>query len=272
MKPGLYENIPFQTYLNWEVMSQSTLKAGMNSMSHLKAALAGERTKVVTDAMQLGTALHCAFLEPELMPDKVVRWDGGTRRGEKWNGFCDEHEGKVILTPIMYEKLVGMVRSLRKHPEIKRWANVIETTELSAVGEVNGLLMKGRADALTPDPLFDLKKTTSTDPRAITNTVLSFGYHIQGAVYRQLFNRDRMILAFIEETPPYDVVPYELSPAFLRLGKKIVDELTTAYLACEKSDWWPGRSDDVVLIEPPDWAVSDAGGSAITLDGDLMRL
>lgn len=272
--PGIYPGIPFIDYLAWRIMSQSVLKAGGESMAHLKAAWDRDRIKVPTDAMMLGSALHCAFLEPELMPSKVVRWEGGTRRGKAWDGFRADHPDQIILTPPMHDKLIGMVRALRAHPVVRKWSNQIEQTEVSAIGDVYGLRMKGRVDALTPDPIFDLKLTRSTDPRTVANTIMEFGYHIQAAIYThtQMFDRNRMILAMVEDKRPYDVVPYELSPQWLRLGERTAASLIHQYRECLETDIWPGRSDAIVLLDAPEWALKDLidEDEPITLNDEVM--
>jgi len=265
--PGLYPEVPFEDYLRWPLLSQSTLKAGQDSMAHLKAAIDGMRTVKVTDDMLLGSALHVTFLEPELAATRVVKWEGERRAGKEWEAFKAEHAGKIILTDGNYTKLVGMVRSLRRHPEVKRWQNRIEHVELSAVGDIGGVRFKGRCDALTPDPLVDLKKVSSGDLGNFTRTVLNFGYHMQAFIYSRLFKRDRFMFITVEDAPPYDVVPYELSPAFIRHGEREVNVLIARYKWCSERNEWPGRSDDVIQLEIPEWAVPADEADAITIDG-----
>ncbi len=265
IEDGIYYDIPFDEYLLWPVLSQSTLKEGRESMAHLKAAIDGERVKEVTDDMALGTAMHTAFLEPELAAGKTVLWKGGTRRGGAWDEFEAEHAGKVILTPVMNTQLIGMVRSLRLHPFVKQWRNQIEATEVSIVGEVCGVQMKSRCDAVTPEPLVDLKKVRSTRPEKIMRTVLEFGYHIQAWIYREQFGRERFVILCVEDKPPHDVVPFELSPAMLRFGGKLAAELLEQYQNCLASGVWPGRADSVVQLEAPNWLNPETG---ITIGDD----
>lgn len=255
---GLHYGIPFSTYLRTPILSQSVLKEGRKSMAHLAASMKGEVVRKVTDDMALGSALHTCFLEPELMPKRVVCWTGAARRGAAWDEFSAEHADKVILTEGYYDKLIGMVAKLRKHKQIREWQSRIEAVEVSAIGRVHGVLFKGRCDALTPDPLFDLKKVQSTDPRLVAKTVYGFGYHIQAATYRRLFNRERFILACVEGTAPYDVVTFELSDDFLAIGDAAAEELIGKVRDCMKTDVWPGRSDDIVRLDPPTYALGDA--------------
>lgn len=254
---GIFPGVPFEDYLTWPYWSQSSLKAGQDSMAHARQMRDEGFGKAPTDFMLLGSALHTAFLEPEMLPQRVVLWEGARRAGKEWEAFKEKNAGRIILTAGLYEKLVGMVRAMRVHPFVRKWSSAIEGVEVSAVGDVCGLRMKGRADALTNEPLVDIKKVQSCDPRRITNTVLDFGYHIQAFVYRELFNRDRFVLLCVEENPPYDAVPYELSPSMLRRGEREGKALIEQVIECEQSGVWPGRSSEIVMLELPEWMDTD---------------
>jgi hypothetical protein len=263
---GLHTGILFEDYLRAPMMSQSVLKQGRLSMLHLKHAIDNFQNQKITDAMTLGSALHCAFLEPELMPTKVALWDGPRRAGKEWDAFCKEHAGKAILTEGFHEKLVGMMGSLRKHPEIRKWTGRIQDVEVSAIGMIDGVKFKGRCDALTDDPLWDLKKISRCDERTINNAIKTYGYHIQAFIYREIFHRDRFCLAFVEDPAPHDVVVVELSPAWLKLGQSEGLGLIQAMKQCLKTNRWPGRSDKIEVIEPPEYMTNS--GEGITIDGE----
>lgn len=256
---GMHQNVRFADYLAWDIPSQSSLKSMGHSPAHYRATRDGERVMVPTDDMTLGSALHTVFLEPELILETVAHWEGGTRRGKEWQMFQEEHAGKYILTDNQYAKLAGMVGSMRKHPFVREWQSKIESVETSMVCDVHGLRMKMRCDALTPSPIVDIKKVASGDPRRFTNAVLDYGYHIQAAAYRRAFSRERYVLLTVESDPPYDVVPYELSPAFLRVGEQELTRLIGMVQACERTGNWPGRSESEVLLEPPEWAIPQTG-------------
>lgn len=264
--PGIHLDVPFSEYLRWPLLSQSTLKEGRNSMAHLKARLDGERHKAPTDDMVLGSALHTCFLEPELASQRIAVWESdGPRRGKAWDEFCLDNPGRFLLTKDMSKKLIGMVRSLRRHKCVREWLGKIEHTEVSIVGEVHGVPMKGRCDALTTDPLVDLKKVQSGDLYLFRKNALSFGYDIQAYTYSQMFDRERFMLITVEDFPPYDVVPYEFSPAMLRVGKRETIRLLEDYKRCLETKQWPGRSAEVVELEPPEYALR---GSTITVGGE----
>lgn len=263
----LYEDIPFADYLQWTEMSQSVLKQGLDSMKHLKCALDKTVEFIPTDEMILGSALHVCFLEPELMPNKVACFTGKARRGADWELFKEQNASKAILTEGMYERLQGMVRELRKDPTVKLWRSKIQGVEVSAKGMIGGIAFKGRVDALTDDPIWDLKKISSTDDRTISRSIWDYGYDIQAFIYTSIFKRTRFILGFVESEEPYDVRPIELSPQWLSIGRKRTMGLIRQVGECVKTKVWPGRSNGKIeMVEPPTW-VEEQFATEVTIGG-----
>lgn len=255
MTVDIRPNIPFPTYLQYPQYSQSTLKNGLLSMAHLKAAMDKERVIVPTDAMTLGSCLHTCFLEPDTAKDRIAVWPeaNGARRGKEWTAFKEANTDRYIITEAANHDLQGMLASLRRHKVVKAWMDRIEGVEVAAVGEIDGLPMKGRCDALSDDPMFDLKKTTTCDYVSVQRTIMKYGYDLQAAVYRRLFNRDRFVCLFIEDEPPYDVVAYELNPGMLKRAEQTMKSLIAQVKECEQSGVWPGRCDEIVEMELPGW-------------------
>lgn len=258
LKPGLFPGVPFADYLQWPIPSQSTLKHGRESMAHLKAAMDGERLIEPTDDMILGTALHTAYLEPDEAAERIAVWAGGRRYGKEWTLFREANKGQIIITESQKYQLAGMVESLRQS-KLVSWMTSRVEVEVGVVGDFHGWLMKARCDAISSGAIVDLKKVRSADPRKFTYSIVEYGYHIQAAVYRRLFDRDRFILVCVEDQPPYDVVPYELSPAFVRAGETEAARIIERAQECEKTGIWPGRSGgEVCQLEPPEWLLGDA--------------
>lgn len=266
---GLYHDVPFADYLAWKLPSQSSLKAGRVTMAHLKAALDGERTQKVTDDMTLGSALGVAFLEPAQMVGRVILWDpkNGSRKGAKWEAFKAEHANKAILTESMYKKLDGMVKSLRRNPAVRKWVSTIEAVEVSAVGKLEGVKVKGRADALpVSGPIVDIKKVTSCDDRTIAAVVERLGYFIQGGLYRKLFKRTGFELLCVEGTYPHDVRRVTFSEKYLNDGYDTVTGILNGMKHCQQTGVWPGYGDEPLELDVP--AYRDNGADEITIGGE----
>ncbi len=268
-EPGRYESIAFAEYLAAPIMSQSVLKAGRKSMKQLKAEFDGIGKKKPTDRMNLGSALHCCFLEPEMMPERVALWTGERRYGKDWDAFCAENENKIILTKGHHANLIGMVKALRSCPDVREWLHRIEATEVSAIGMFQDVKVKGRCDALTDDPFFELKMTSSVDDRTINSRIATFGYAIQACIYCEIFGRTSFRLGFVEDTPPHDVRVIKLGEAWMKIGRADALALTQRYKLALNLDHWPGVSEKVDTMEPPAWMLENSGvAGSITIGGE----
>lgn len=254
----IHRGIPFADYLQWPEPSQTTLKAARKSLAHYKAARDGERVIVPTDDMLLGSALHTCFLEPWDAANRIAVWpaDNGPRKGKEWAEFKAENSGRIMLTEAASLNLRGMVESLRRHKTVKEWLSRIEAVEVSARGELDGVQVKARCDALSQDPLIDLKKVRDASYEAMQRAVMNFGYDIQAAMYRRMFQRERFILVCVEDEPPYDVVAYELAPSMLRRADTILGALLAKVKEAEELQQWPGQCDEIVELELPGWLVA----------------
>ncbi len=267
---GLHRNVPFADYLKWPLLSYSVIKHGRapgGSMKRLKAAYDGELLKPPTDDMVLGQALHVAFLEPELMVSKVASF-AGVRRGSQWEQFKEENAGKAILTAKMHDRLIEMTRAIRSHKWVSENVPLNMDTEVSAVGTFHGATVKGRADLLIGDAIVDVKKMSGVDIRTITNTIFRFGYHIQGAVYRKLFDRSRVILICVEDKRPFDCVPVELMDDVLDRGEDEASEVIDQYRFAVKTNTFAGQSDDLLPINVPEWMQDADAAAQITIGGE----
>ncbi len=67
MKEGIFDDLPDQDYHQGEGLSGSILVEMGRSPAHCRAKLDGLRDRR-TKALEIGTALHCAVLEPERFP------------------------------------------------------------------------------------------------------------------------------------------------------------------------------------------------------------
>ena len=121
MEPGVYGGIGNEEYHKGPGLSSSDLKLLARSPLHYKTAKASPHEE--TDAMRLGTAVHCAILEPERIDTEyVVAPEGSDRRTKTGKAQWAELEatGKTILSREEARIVQGISESVRKHPTASR--------------------------------------------------------------------------------------------------------------------------------------------------------
>ena len=291
VKPGIYKDIPFDTYQSWDFMSQSILKEP--SQLHMKAAMSRERKQ--TRGMRIGSAIHTYLLEPmkfaEAHPVALPccsKLKSGARKGQDCGNdskyrtldgwFCGTHkpdeaqEVQSRITPKEQEQIHELGTKILSH-RIGRHIRKPGESELSLVAEIEGIMMKGRIDRIWSDPpvILDCKKIPlrGGSESSLRSTIRKYGYDLQAAMYRRLWfelngTRPGYIWLFIEDEPPYDLIVRQADEDMLSIGTgKLLQAVNTwkhaldqgYYFGCGGADF--GTS--VAKISPDEWEVKAWG-------------
>lgn len=180
-KDGLYENVPFEEYLQWDAVDQSLLKNGVVTMAHLKEAI--NNPKKQTKRMDVGSAIHDSILTPKdfeanyalfpepdnfdvvatefndyldkNMPDKDYEWCmTNFRKTKAWKEALKDFTRQFPDKTLLGAEDMEMVNAIQKNFQ-KRYGQFIEAQEekhpeVSFVwtDKGTGLRCKGRADML----------------------------------------------------------------------------------------------------------------------------
>jgi exodeoxyribonuclease VIII len=276
MKTGIYHNIPFEEYIQIDAVNFSTMKHISKSPLHYKHA--SEVPQLPTSAMRIGKAVHCAILEPDKFESDYTFW-AESRRGKDWNLFKAENSHKEILTIGELTTVTSMSESVRNH----RCSNNLllgGECEVTVVwtDASTGLKCKARIDYIDTEKeiLIDLKTTKDASSQKFTRDFFNYQYHAQLAHYRKgvqsVLGGDfcAMVIA-VENTAPFDVVPYKISHDALSKGISTTKEWMTKIKGCTRSDRWRGISDDVLEINTPSW-MADEEQTELIIGGKEMVL
>jgi hypothetical protein len=109
----------------------------------------------------------------------------------------------------------------------------------------------------------DLKTCRDASHYSWTKQVYKFGYHVQSALYIDLYNaatgeaRNRFLHVLCENKAPWQVGRRFLSPEFLELGRQTYQSALRQYCKCLKENRWPDFDADkpwggwtIVEVEP----------------------
>jgi hypothetical protein len=175
--------------------------------------------KEPTEAMEFGTAVHFALLEPEVFAQNVIVMPHvesfATKEGKAIKAAAEE-EAKTKFHPIILKaKQMWSIEHLQNNFEKVRQQFQGEwKAEHSFFSSFEDVAIKGRIDLLTPDTLVDLK--TTRDITSIEQTIASEHYHIQIAHYLRLAPRRNTSFIFLENKPPFRVVVHHIDDDTIR--------------------------------------------------------
>lgn len=178
-------------------------------------------------------------------------------------------EGRIPILEREYANAKAMAWQVKNHP-VARWLFTDGDPERSLfwTDAATGQPMKARIDWLRHprrrgrQVVVDYKTTTKVDIPSLERAIYDFGYHQQGATYREacralgLGGPDTVVvLVFQMKTAPYLVHVVQLTEFDLRLGSARNRRAIEIYRECVKSGHWPGY-DETSHIEIPTWAQS----------------
>ena len=228
------------------------------------------------EAFRIGSAAHCAVLEPdEFYKRYAMRPEGIDRRTKDGKAafaqFEAENVGKVIIGSDELGDVREMAAAVSNHPLASQLLSAGKP-ELSWRVEPSGsLALQCRTDWFNPAGcelsqgrpyVADLKTVESLDSDAFRNferACFSFGYHRQAGFYLPLITEilDRPVFDFffiaVEKVEPFGVAVYRLSDAAIARGQ---DETITDLVrlqSCLASNTWPNLDPTLREIGLPKW-------------------
>lgn len=257
MELNKFLDLPEEEYRSAKGWNYSLIKEFMKSPKHYKYAL--ENPSVPTPSMLLGTATHCAILQPEDFAKKYVVAPEGL-------------DGRTAEAKALKKQAADMGASLTDACVLKMKDSVYANK--SAVEIINGAITeraifwenemgtcKCKVDIWNAEKgiLADLKTTDSVLPSDFANSIARLKYYIQAAHYIQGVQatgakvNDYLIVA-LENKPPYDCVVYRLGADAIIQGMGILSNIYESLAFCEATNDWAGVSDQIEDIELPKWA------------------
>lgn len=217
-----------------------------------------------TDAMRLGSALHCAVLEPQHF---AARWhcapdcDRRTKDGKAAYAAAMDAAAKAgaqILPADDHDAALAMAGSIMAHPDCAMWLRLCPRREVTVLGTVEGLAAKARIDALSPaelegDGFFVDIKTIGREAtiRAVRGECEDRGYFLQLAWYRLLLREAGIpvggcAVLWVESKAPYCARALPIDPRTLDLYEQEIAPALAAYRAWQadpNADWRDGDSE-----------------------------
>lgn len=221
-KPGIYQGVPFEEYLAWNAISNSSLSPAVSEVAPLLISMAHYKKQLPltpTQAFKFGKLTHASKFEfanalrdyvvmPEfrtyreaedgtLIEDPCKNDDGKTISKTPANtkdykrrvqAFTEKNVGKIIVSNTEIENLAGVLNALDQNEIVRRlYANNGPATdyELSIVwqDEQTGLMCKGRLDCVQHSEKIIPDLKTSQRVADFEKALGIYGYHRQGAYY-----------------------------------------------------------------------------------------
>lgn len=276
--PGVHPTMPPDEYRAIEALSSTGAKKLLRSAAHYMV----ERTAPAepTPAMQFGTAVHCAILEPERLDAEVVAVpdDAPTKptkaqREAKspsaatvqsvqwWRDFAARASGRIVLSQDQFDTVRRIADAVHAHPGARR---LLEggRPELSLLWRDAryGVQCKARFDYHRADGgIVDLKTADDASPDGFARASASLEYALSAAFYwnaaEHVLDASPPFFAWVavEKEEPFGVACYVCEPNALRVGMRKVEAALKRYSECVQSGRWPAYADTIEPLKFPGW-------------------
>jgi len=216
-----------------------------------------------TSSTEWGTLIDALLLGGELgiavTPDTYEAADG-TMKPWNWNAkVCQkwelENKGRIIVKPATLEKAEIAVKRIKENAVI---ASLLSDADFQVWVEADyrhsdkiTIPVKGLIDIVpaVSDALADLKTTQSAEPRQYGRTIFNFRYHVQAALYLDLWNaatkekRNSFLHVIQESSEPYEIGRRMLDNNWLQLGRAQYRAALELYGRCLETNTWPSYDD-----------------------------
>ncbi len=287
--PGIHRDVPEDEYHRWDAFNVSLAKV-IREQTPAHARRYQQHPPESSAAMEFGTAVHCAILEPEKFGEKVILGLRHDRRSAAnkaaWELFEKEHAGKIILKADQLDHCSAMAAAVEDHPlamslltapGIKEASMVWQDAPARTGDEELGMLCKARIDILcrwrnfncivdvktiagytAPTPVSP-RGTGGASKRRLEQQMASFSYDMQAGFYLRgakilAPEERRFLFIFVEKTPPYGVHVVEPNITMLGEGEDKCRLAMRTWARCEKSGSYPCYGNEITSIDIPKYA------------------
>jgi|15BtaG_2_1085339.scaffolds.fasta_scaffold01326_4 hypothetical protein len=224
------------------------------------------RTFKPSPTMNLGTAAHCAILEPHRYNELIAicpDCDRRTKTGKaEYASFVESAGKKTVIKYDQHEAVIAMANAVDEHEHA---TELMQDTkrEVEIDFAFDGETCKAKIDAVKGDnTIIDIKTTIDASPDAFARQSASLFYQMQMAWYAKAIGSSwktcNCYVIAVENTEPYGVAVYRYDVDVLDNGWKLCCRALRQWrdynATISKNETPKAYGDCVYDIELPAWA------------------
>lgn len=261
---GYITGMPDEHYHATEgFISKSSLSALKSSPFRFFKGVKFKQTK----AMEIGTAIHCALLEPEKFAEQYRLMPELTdKRLKPYKDAVKEFEGFKLLSGQDAKNINGMMDAVMANDAAMDLLDADGWCEVSGfhTDQDTGIKLRHRFDKLTADGCgVDIKKTQSVHPDELSKTIQKYGYEMQDALYSDAYEAitgrklNQFYFIFVEESYPHEVAVVYLDDISKQVGRDQYKALLGDYDYYKQNPQKVSNNSGVSMISLPEWALRE---------------
>lgn len=161
-----------------------------------------------------------------------------SRNTKEYKAYCEDNNLPFVLLTKEKEEIENLVSVMKSNIQFYDdiYANGAKYEE-PAVGEIEGVMWKGKADILREDMIIDLK--TTSDIHKFKRSARSYNYDSQCYIYQTLFSRPLVFYVIDKLTGQLGI--FRPTPEFIDGGRAKVQKAVEVY----RRYFGPEPTDDI---------------------------
>lgn len=233
------------------------------------------KTKEPSAAMQMGTAIHAAILEPmKFEAEYFVLDEGLDKKNSKSLFAAIEAAGQIPLKRADFDVIESIRKMVfSKSTSDKYLSNGHAEKSIIINCDEYGIALKIRPDyCVLPCPEFpngmilDVKSTEDASPNGFGDSVMKYGYELSAAWYCDVWQRhfkteDRPLFVWlpVEKSEPYECAFYAAPDFALDYGREQYLSVLPVLAECIKTGVWNGYADGLENLNFKPYQLSKMG-------------
>ena len=274
---GLFPSMTNDEYHSAPGDSSSTIKAVMERSllhywydyeDHDRDADEDDQDDDEGHDLDLGTVIHGAILEPDLLHEMYVVSPPFNRRTTagrvERKAFFAEHRGVAVLTEKEVKAVYAIRDRLYKHPKISALlqGGRAEQSFFSRCPRT-GMIRKCRPDFMHDNgfAVIDVKSAATAHPKEFSRDAGKFAYDISVPWYldtiKDLYGEapQHFIFIPIEKIAPYAMGLYYCKPADIERARASYQKHWDRLLEARKTNYWPDYADEAQPLDLPPYLI-----------------
>jgi exodeoxyribonuclease VIII len=216
-----------------------------------------------TQALQIGSAIHAAVLEPEAFNELYVvseKVDRRTSKGKQaYHALVDAHPGKHILTVEDLEMFQRIRDKIMAKSDIHKllYSKGVSESSIFWTDEETGVNCKIRPDRLVIPGnemvIVSLKTTACAAAETFKWDIEKYRYHVSDAMYEegiyQAYGKHPLTLTIVIEKDTWEICKYRLSERARTEGYEEFRRGLNLIKQCREQNSYPGYQEEGTTVE-----------------------
>lgn len=263
---GLVLGLPEKEYHDHHALSSTGAKLLLDSAATFDYVMnQGHRTE--KDVFDFGSAVHAEVLGTGYSVDELDYDNYRTKVAQEARD-ASRAAGRIPMLKKDMEEVHATAQAVLRHPTARALLEREGNAEASvfATDPETGIDLRCRFDWLPDDRRVAVDLKTAREGVARTHkfatTVVEYGYDVSWAHYTYTAGLAGeevvdMVFLVVETTAPHHILVGRLDDDFKEIGAAKARAARHRYARALETGEWPGRSPEIQLIRPPQYAIYD---------------